>query len=114
MIVEKTPGTPFAETTVRIKPNMVPLSTDASQAEMWLKNQPNPLESYNQYDYDFIKNKLMAFLSPEDSESADPLAASVTSTPTVVASTPSSAAVFELEGKPKVNTNSSFDSLFED
>ena len=117
MIVEQTPGNPYPDTTVRIKPKMVPLSTDPAQAEKWLKTQPNPLESFNQYDYDFIKNKLEAYLSPEGSESIDPLAASAKSFEDTHGKTSApmpAEPTFKLEDKPKVNTNSSFDSLFED
>lgn len=116
MIVEQTPGNPYPDTTVRIKPKMVPLSTDATQAEKWLKTQPNPLESFTQYDYEFIKKKLEAYLAPEgETEDATPVSAKA---PTAVQSAPSAPApaaepTFKLETQPKAAA-SGFDSLFDD
>lgn len=115
MIVEHTPGTPYAGTVVRIKPKVVPLSTDATQAEQWLKNQPNPLESFKIYDYEFIKNKLTAYLSPE----ADTPAVLVSepdveqkSAPVVEAApAPSS---FKVQTQAKASVTSKFDDLFDD
>jgi hypothetical protein len=95
---------------------MVPLSTDAGQAEKWLKTQPNPLETFTQYDYEFIKKKLEAYLAPEG-ETEDPLAASVKSAETVHAKTPTPAPTaeptFKLETQPKAAATG-FDSLFDD
>lgn len=117
MIVEQVPGTPYPTTTVRIKPKSMPLSADATQAEMWLKTQPNPLEAFTQYDYEFIKKKLEAYLTPgtEEAETAPALP----SEPAVDAPTPhpsmqSSAPSFDFEAgaKPK-GMVASFDDLFD-
>jgi hypothetical protein len=70
MIVEQTPGNPYPQTTVRLKPKSVPLSTDANQAQHWLTEQPNALESFTQYDYDFIKRKLQEYLTPGEETTA--------------------------------------------
>lgn len=64
MIVEQVQGNPYPETTVRIKPKMSTLSDDNSLVDSWLKSQPNPMEVYTQYDYDFIKKQLQSYLSP--------------------------------------------------
>lgn len=114
MIVEQTPGNPYPDTTVRIKPKMVPLSTDATQAEKWLKTQPNPLETFTQYDYEFIKNKLTAYLAPqgEDSLPVDVQPAEVSPTKTFD-STPAVEPTFKLETQPKA-VATGFDSLFGD
>lgn len=111
MIVEQTPGTPYAETAVRIKPKVVPLSTDATQAEQWLKNQPNPLESFKIYDYEFIKNKLTSYLSPE----ADTPAVSVSESDVEgkPASEPAPSS-FKVQTQSKTTTTSKFDDLFND
>lgn len=69
LVVEKVKGNPYPETSVRIKvPKQVPLSEDNDLVEEWLKEQPNPSESYTQYDYDFIKKQLMSYLDPESSK----------------------------------------------
>lgn len=65
LVVEKVKGNPYPETSVRIKPKQVPLTEDSKQAEEWLKEQPDPKDSHNQYDYDFIKKQLHSYLHPE-------------------------------------------------
>jgi len=67
MVVEQVQGNPYPETSIRMKPKMSPLSDDNSKVDVWLKEQPNPLEVYNQYEYDFIKKQLQNYLSPESS-----------------------------------------------
>lgn len=67
MVVETTPAAgpgQFPTTTVRIKPKQTPLSEDNTQVDLWLKEQPNALESQIQYDYEFIKKKLQEYLNP--------------------------------------------------
>lgn len=70
LVVEKVKGNPYPETTVRIKPKQTPLSKESSEVEKWLKEQPDPKDSHNQYDYEFIKKQLDNYLHPdkEDSE----------------------------------------------
>ena len=70
MVVEQAQGNPYPETTVRIKPRMSPLSDDPALADSWLKEQPNPKESFPVYDYEFIKKRLQEYLDP-DSASED-------------------------------------------
>jgi len=64
LVVEQAPGNPYPDTTVRIKPKMSPASTDTTLVEKWMKEQPNPMECFTQYDYDFIKRQLMKYLDP--------------------------------------------------
>lgn len=66
LVVEQQKGNPYPETSVRIKPKQSPLSDDKKQVELWLKEQPNPLESFNQYDYEFIKARLQAYINPSE------------------------------------------------
>jgi hypothetical protein len=68
MVVEQTPGNPYPTTTVRIKPKTSPLSTDNTKVDLWLKTQPNPLEVFTQYDYEFIKKQLQGYLSPGETQ----------------------------------------------
>jgi len=64
MVVEKVQGNPYPETTVRIKPKQTPLSDNNDEVDLWLKEQPNPIESFSEYDYEFIKRKLKEYLDP--------------------------------------------------
>lgn len=64
MVVEMQKGNPYPETTVRIKPKQTPLSDNNDEVDLWLKEQPNPIESFSEYDYDFIKRKLKEYLDP--------------------------------------------------
>lgn len=63
MIVERTPGNPYPETSIRPKRNSSPLSDDPAQVEKWLNDQPEPIKCFKQYDYDFIKKGLGAYLT---------------------------------------------------
>ena len=113
MIVEQTPGNPYPDTTVRIKPKMVPLSTDATLAEQWLKNQPNPLESFKQYDYEFIKNKLETYLAPEGEELPVSVPTPVVEEKPAAAPAPAPSS-FKVQTQAKATTTSKFDDLFDD
>jgi len=76
MVVEMTQGNPYPETTVRIKPKQTPLSDNNDQVDLWLKEQPNPIEVHREYDYDFIKKQLQNYLNPgsaEDDSTGTPL-----------------------------------------
>ena len=64
MVVEQVQGNPYPETTVRIKPKQTPLSDNNDLVDKWLKEQPNPIEVHNEYDYDFIKKQLQTYLNP--------------------------------------------------
>ena len=76
MVVEMTQGNPYPETTVRIKPKQTPLSDNNDQVDLWLKEQPNPIEVHTEYDYNFIKKQLQNYLNPgsgEDDSTGTPL-----------------------------------------
>src|SRR6056300_1630176 len=76
MVVEQRPGNPYPETTVRIKPKQTPLSDNNDLVDKWLKEQPNPVEVHNEYDYDFIKKQLQNYLNPGSAEENTPAAGS--------------------------------------
>jgi hypothetical protein len=112
LIVEQTPGNPYPETTVRIKLKQTPLSENNTLVDKWLKEQPLPLEIYNKYDFEFIKQKLQEWLNPEET-SED------TTTPTVTPSVkapeaPSKVYSTESVASTKPNPMASFDDLFND
>ena len=79
LVVEQTPGNPYPETSVRIKPKQSSLSDDAGLVKKWLSDQPNPLEVYTEYDYDFVKKQLLEHLEPGSTKDAAP--AQVSDTP---------------------------------
>jgi len=111
LIVEQQPGNPYPTTSVRIKPKMSELSDDNGKVESWLKEQPNPLESYTKYDYDFVKKQLAGWLDPEaaaqeESKPAPTPAAAPTPTP------PSNNFTTENATKGKQDTVSQFDKMF--
>mgnify|MGYP000740085289 CR=1 FL=1 len=71
LIVDQVQGNPYPETSVRIKPRQSELSDNPGWVEAWLKEQPNPSESFSQMDHAFIKKQLANYLNPdsEDEES---------------------------------------------
>jgi len=74
LIVEQQPGNPYPTTTVRIKPKQTPLSDNNDLVDSWIKNQPNPVESFTQYDYEFVKKQLQNYLNPGSAEEDQPAA----------------------------------------
>ena len=103
MNVEVTQGNPYNETTVRIVPKMTPLSDNNDLVELWLKEQPNPMEVYTEYDYDFIKKALLEYVEPGAAQAAE-----VTSQET------KSNFTLEVAGETKKTTSDTFDDIFND
>ena len=56
------------KTSIRIKPKTTPLSTDASQIENFITEQPILLEIQRKNTYESIKETLQNWLSPEEPE----------------------------------------------
>jgi hypothetical protein len=56
------------KSSIRIKPKTTPLTTNKSEAELWLENQPNILDIQSTYkmDFDKMKETLQNWLNPED------------------------------------------------
>jgi hypothetical protein len=54
------------KTSIRVKPKTSPLSTDKSDIESWLENQPNILELQRKTEFDKLKEILQNWLNPED------------------------------------------------
>ncbi len=65
MVVEHVQLHPYSETTCRIKPKQTPLSDNNDLVDKWIKEQPNPSDSFTQYDYEFIKKQLQKYLDPD-------------------------------------------------
>jgi len=58
--------TSFAKTSVKIKPNQTPLSTDAAQSKRWLVEQPDLKELYTEPTFNELKVLLEKYLDPEN------------------------------------------------
>ena len=122
MVVEQTPGNPYPTTTVRIKPKTSPLSADNAKVDLWLKEQPNPVDTFTQFDYEYIKKQLQGYLNPGEAEAtpAEPTEAIEPVAPPVAEETDLDKALgsqktdFTLEtaAAGKKDTVSKFDDLF--
>ena len=112
MVVEMQAGNPYPTTTVRIKPKQTPLSDNNDLVDTWLKEQPNPVEVHNQYDYDFIKKQLQNYLNPGSAEENAPTAGSESSTPESSGSPQKTDFTLETATAGNKDTVSKFDDLF--
>jgi hypothetical protein len=54
------------KTSIRVKPKTSPLTTDKSDIESWLENQPDILELQRKTEFDKLKEILQNWLNPED------------------------------------------------
>lgn len=117
LVVEQVAGNPYPDTTVRIKPKMSPASTNTDLVETWLKTQPNPLETFTQYDYEFIKRQLMTYLDPnaEDVDTPTPATPTPNVLRTEAADTLEQAFKINAASQPAVKKDpvSKFDDLFD-
>jgi hypothetical protein len=93
------------KTSIRIKPKTTPLSTDKSQVEFFLKEQPNVLEVQRKTNYDTLKETLQNWLSPEEETSEEE---------TPVETAPAKNYNLKQPIPTKTNKVSQFDSLFEE
>jgi hypothetical protein len=120
-----TAGNPYPTTTVSIKPKVSALSDDSGKVDLWLNEQPDPLASFNKYDYEFIKKQLQGWLNPEAEQeqatqapaSAAPAVQAAPATPAgsfkaVDIPSPPIATPYTLETKEKPSVVDKFDQLF--
>jgi hypothetical protein len=97
--------TNFAKTSVKVKPSQTPLSTDASQANLWMTTQPDIKELYSEPTYNELKVTLEKYLDPDNA----------VITPAREAEQPKSATVAAATPKENVkNAVDAFDELFND
>jgi hypothetical protein len=59
-------GTPYNKSSVRVKLKTSPLGENKAQVESWLKDQPNPTDSFKKYTFEEMKSALEKWLSPGD------------------------------------------------
>ena len=100
-------GTPYNKSSVRVRLKTSPLSDDASLVEKWSNEQPNPKDGlFKRYSFDDMKVALEKWLSPEENDSEEVIAAPVASPPSTNFSLDTS--------KAKQSKVDQFDSLFDD
>ena len=99
---------------LRPKPKQTPLSSDASQIQTWLDNQPILLEERYKYTYDKLKEELQTFISGGEEKEDDII--SEPASGFEGDSQPKEEKKFTLstQGTPKKAKSEEFDSLFED
>jgi len=101
-------GTGYNKSSVRVRLKTSSLSEDASQVELWTKEQPNPLEQFRRYSYDEMKASLEKWLTPEESESSEE------STPTQTSKPETNYSLNTSKPKIKEKKADAFDKMFED
>ena len=99
-------GTPYNKSSVRVRLKTSPLSEDAELVEKWTSEQPNPTDGlFKRYSFDEMKSALEKWLSPEEGEDEEVVAAPVAQKP---------ATNFSLDTtKAKQSKVDEFDSLFD-
>ena len=69
-------GTPYNKSSVRVRLKTSPLSEDAALVEKWSNEQPNPKDGlFKNYSFDEMKSALEKWLSPEDDNTEEVVAA---------------------------------------
>lgn len=61
-------GTNYNKTSVRPRMKTSPLTEDKELAEKWISEQPNPKEVFKRFTYDEVKDALIKWVAPEESE----------------------------------------------
>ena len=61
-------GRKIIKCAIRIKPKTSPLSTEATQVETWLSEQPDIMGIYRKYTFEELKDILQKWLNPEEEE----------------------------------------------
>tara|TARA_A100001201_G_scaffold143735_1_gene147050 strand:+ start:2483 stop:3235 length:753 start_codon:yes stop_codon:yes gene_type:complete len=61
-------GNQFGKTTIRVKPNVTPLTEDKALLEKLFEDQPNIVDLYPEPSYEDLKESLQNYLNPEDAE----------------------------------------------
>ena len=74
ILVEFTPSEgpgQFPKTTIRVKPNVTPMTEDKNVAEQSANNQPNLTDIFKEPSYDDLKAALETWLNPEDGSASE-------------------------------------------
>ena len=93
-------GNQYGKTTVRVKPNMTPITEDADALQGIFDNQSDLTELYTEPTYDELKEVLQNYLNPSDE------------TETATATTTTETVATETETKKTADVSDAFDELF--
>ena len=99
---------------VRPKPKQTPLSSDASQIQTWLDNQPILLEERYKYTYDKLKEELQNFISGGEEKEDDIISEPASGFEDDSPAKEEKKFTLSTQGTPKKAKSEEFDSLFED
>ena len=99
---------------VRPKPKQTPLSSDASQIQTWLENQPILLEERYKYTYDKLKEELQNFISGGEEKEDDIISEPAVGFESEAPAKEEKKFTLSTQGTPKKANSEEFDSLFED
>ena len=99
---------------VRPKPKQTPLSSDASQIQTWLENQPILLEERYKYTYDKLKEELQNFISGGEEKEDDIISEPASGFEDDSPAKEEKKFTLSTQGTPKKAKSEEFDSLFED
>jgi len=64
-------GASFPKTNIRVKPNQIPITEDATLLENLMENQKDITEIYQEQTYDELTEVLNNWLNPEDAEESE-------------------------------------------
>ena len=107
-------GNQYGKTTVRVKPNMSPITEDAGQLESVLSGQANLTELYTEPTYDELKEALQNYLNPTSEEGTTETTTTsngVTATTAPTTNTGTATTTAATTAK-KENVEDAFDELF--
>ena len=99
---------------LRPKPKQSQLSSDASQIQTWLDNQPILLEERYKYTYDKLKEELQNFISGGEEKEDDIISEPASDFEDDSPAKEEKKFTLSTQGTPKKAKSEEFDSLFED
>ena len=99
---------------LRPKPKQTQLSSDASQIQTWLDNQPILLEERYKYTYDKLKEELQNFISGGEEKEDDIISEPASGFEDDSPAKEEKKFTLSTQGTPKKAKSEEFDSLFED
>ena len=112
MIERQTPaeaGNQYGKTTVRVKPNMTPITEDKAMLESTFENQVDINSLYTEPGYDELKEVLKNYLNPEEGSESSTTSEGVTASTAPTSNTGTTATA---DTKKTENVEDAFDQLF--
>ena len=101
-------GNQYGKTTVRVKPNMSPITEDAKLLKNLLESQSDLVELYTEPTYDELKEALQNFINPSDDTETSTTSNGVTASTTPTTNTGTT----KTNTKKEENVEDAFDQLF--